>query len=253
MDRRMLTLMASAALFVGACGSTDPTTPSTDTTTTDATTAPEPTSTKGNGGKADPRDGGLEVGLGEWAVTLEADHVRPGEVTFVVTHHGTMGHGFEIEAEGDDSSGSGSGDGLKVEGRLLQPGQTQRITVDLAPGLYKVECLVNGHDDMGMQTMLQVSADAPLVGASSTGDGTTVAVDGFAFGPAHLEVPAGTEVTWENSDPTEHTVTASDGAFSSDPFGQGATYAHTFDQPGTFAYACAIHPEMAGDVTVTAA
>src|SRR5688572_10040818 len=52
------------------------------------------------GAKVDPRDDGLEVALGEWAVTLEAGAIRPGRVTFVVHNRGTIPHGFEIEAEG---------------------------------------------------------------------------------------------------------------------------------------------------------
>lgn len=55
------------------------------------------------------------MGLGEWALTLEADTIRPGRVTFVVANLGTIAHGFEIEAEGGDSSGDDSGDGLKAE------------------------------------------------------------------------------------------------------------------------------------------
>ena len=118
------------------------------------------------GAKADPRDDGLMVALGEWAVTLEAGAIRPGRVTFVVRNRGSIPHGFEIEAEGEsegDSSGSGSGDGLKAETELLQPGETARLALDLHPGLYKVECLVDGHDDLGMEGFLEVRTDAPLV------------------------------------------------------------------------------------------
>ncbi|MEA2447918.1 MAG: hypothetical protein QOK47_1555, partial [Actinomycetota bacterium] len=103
--------------------------------------------------RMDPRRGGLEVGLGEWALTPEADVIRPGRVTFVISNHGTMAHGFEIKLEGD-SSGHGSGDLLKAESRLLQPGESTRLTVSLDAAFYEIECLVDGHDDMGMQGVL---------------------------------------------------------------------------------------------------
>src|SRR3990170_1504415 len=85
---------------------------------------PSPASASdGNAGREDPREGGLEVALGEWALTLEAQAIRPGRVTFVIVNRGTVPHGFEIEAERRDSSGSGSGGGLKAETRVLGPGR----------------------------------------------------------------------------------------------------------------------------------
>lgn len=112
--------------------------------------------------RVDPRDGGLEVALGEWAIAPESDAIRPGPVVFVIHNRGTVPHGFEIEIEGD-SSGHGSGDLFKAESRLLQPGQSTRMSFDLDPAVYKIECLVDGHDDMGMEGLLTVRHGAPLV------------------------------------------------------------------------------------------
>ena len=200
--------------------------------------------------RVDPRVGGFEIGLGEWALAPEADAIRPGKVTFVVENRGTMAHGFEIELEGD-SSGSGSGDLFKAESSLLQPGESRRMTVILTmPGAYKIECLVDGHDDMGMEAILEVREDAPLVRVEKPAAPDQVAIADFAFAPASLEVAAGTEVTWHNEDTTDHTVTAGDGAFGSDALGEGQTFSHRFDQPGAYDYRCAIHPEMEGTVKV---
>ncbi len=205
------------------------------------------------GGTVDPREGGLDVALGEWALTLEAGAIRPGDVTFVVANRGTIGHGFEIEVEGeDDSSGSGSGDedGLKAETNLLQPGETTELTLDLAPGLYKVECLVQGHDDRGMEGFLEVRADAPLAEGAPTASPDEVSISNFAFDPVELTVDAGTEVTWTNDDQAPHTVTADGGAFDSGTLEPGDTFSVAVDGNGPVTYACMIHPEMTGAIVV---
>ena len=201
--------------------------------------------------KIDPKRNGFEITLGEWAVTPEASALRPGPVTFVITNRGTMEHGFEIELEGE-SSGSGSGELFKAESRLLKPGETTRMTVELAEGMHKIECLVDGHDDMGMEGPLDVSKKAPLV-REEEGEkaaGNDVAITDFAFSPDSLTVGAGTEITWSNDDPTPHTVTGSDDGFDSGVLEAGDGYSFTFAKVGTFEYSCNIHPDMVGTVEV---
>ncbi|MCA1726097.1 MAG: cupredoxin domain-containing protein [Actinobacteria bacterium] len=197
----------------------------------------------------DPRRGGLEVGLAEWTVTLEAAPIRPGRVTFVIHNGGIRTHGFEIEEEGRDSSGHGSGGGLKAETALLAPGESTRLTLDLPEGLYKVECSVPGHDDLGMEAVLEVRAGAPLVTPAAQAV-DAVAIKGVKFQPAELAVSVGTEVTWTNQDPTAHTVTADDGGFDSGVIDEGQTFSWTFETSGSASYKCAIHPDMRGTITV---
>jgi plastocyanin len=162
-----------------------------------------------------------------------------------------MLHGFEIEVD-EDHSGSGGGDGFKMETPLIEPGETIKVRLDLAPGTYKIECLVDGHDDMGMEDILQVRRGAPLVAESGARTGSPkVAIENFSFAPDDLDVAAGTEVTWTNRDPTEHTVTADGSGFGSDTLAQGSKFTARLDEPGTYRYRCAIHPEMTARVTVT--
>jgi plastocyanin len=209
--------------------------------------------------RVDPRTGGFEIALGEWAVTPEAPALRPGPVTFVIHNRGTMAHGFEIELEGE-SSGSGSGDLFKAESETLEPGESTRMTVELTQsGIYKIECLVDGHDDMGMEGPLEVSADAPLLkketdaspakGGGEAGS-TAVAITGFAFDPSTIAVEPGTEITWSNEDPAPHTVTALDGAFDSETLDGGDSFSFTFERSGTYTYRCNVHPDMKGTVEV---
>ena len=201
--------------------------------------------------RVDPRRGGLEVGMGEWAVELEASTIRPGPVTFVVSNRGKTSHGFEIEAD-EDSSGPGGGDDrYKVESRVLAPGETVRVTLDLPVGVYKVECLVDGHDDLGMETLLEVRADAPLVTKKpAVLSPRAVSITGFAFRPAQVTVAAGETVTWTNEDTAEHTVTHDGGGFTSSTLSRGGRFRMAFDRRGTYRYFCALHPDMRGTVIV---
>jgi plastocyanin len=205
--------------------------------------------------KINPRRGGLELGFGEFAITLEADEIRPGRVTFVVRNGGQLIHGFEIEIEeeGDNSGHGSSDDGLKLEGPALGAGETIRIPAELHPGVYEIECFVAEHDDMGMRASLVVRPGAPLVRVERPLAGADrVEIGDFAFSPTPLEVGVGSEVTWSNVDPTAHTVTARDGSFDSGILDPGASFGNTFEREGTFAYFCEIHPTMRGSVRVVA-
>ena len=200
----------------------------------------------------DPRDHGLEVGFGEFAITLEADEIRPGPVTFVIRNGGALVHGFEIEGEDDDGDNSGPGNGeLKLEGPEFGPGNVVRIHAVLPAGTYEIECFVAEHDDRGMRTTLIVRPGAPLVRGGRDAAPGSVQIADFAFSPRDVEVASGTEVTWSNEDPSAHTVTADDGAFDSGTMDPGARFAFRFDEPGTYDYSCLIHPTMRASVRVT--
>ncbi len=210
------------------------------------------TETHGSVAKVDPRKDGFEVALGEWALTPEAEAIRPGQVVFVITNRGTMPHGFEIERENGDSSGSDSDhDGDKVETRFLEPGESVEVELNLREGVYKLECNVEGHDDMGMEMLLEVSDRAALTKVPAAGSrGSTVAIEAFAFAPATIKAQVGQEITWANHDPAEHTVTQVGGGFDSGTMAKGATFEMTLDRPGEFRYICKLHPGMKGTVVV---
>ena len=74
----------------------------------------------------------------------------------------------------------------------------------------------------------------------------------FAFAPGSLSAEAGQSVTWTNQDGAAHTVTADDGAFDSGNLAGGEEFSFAFDEAGTYAYHCNIHPRMKGTVTVAA-
>ena len=78
-----------------------------------------------------------------------------------------------------------------------------------------------------------------------------VRMEGIAFAPMAISVPAGTTVMWTNFDPVIHAVAADNGAFASDLFGEGESFSFTFTTPGVYTYYCPPHPTMIGSVEVT--
>jgi plastocyanin len=54
-------------------------------------------------------------------------------------------------------------------------------------------------------------------------------------------------------DAVAHTVTSDTGVWDSGTLATGQSYSHTFDQPGTYPYHCAIHPFMKATIIVQAA
>lgn len=92
------------------------------------------------------------------------------------------------------------------------------------------------------------TATAPAVEA-------TVEVRGFLFQPDAIEVPAGTLVTWENSDRILHTATAGEpdvpsGLFDGQMQGAGSSFSYSFETPGRFLFFCTRHLHMRGEVLV---
>ena len=70
--------------------------------------------------------------------------------------------------------------------------------------------------------------------------------DGFR--PSTLTVDAGQSVTFVNEDGDDHTATGS--GFDTGIIPEGGMATVVLDEPGTFAYACQIHPEMTGTIGV---
>jgi len=87
-------------------------------------------------------------------------------------------------------------------------------------------------------------------GEGAVGAGAAAEMRGMAFTPQRFEVAAGTTVAWTNRDQLEHTITADDSSWDSGPIAAGATWRHTFAQPGTYAFHCTPHPFMTGVVVV---
>lgn len=80
---------------------------------------------------------------------------------------------------------------------------------------------------------------------------TAVTIQNFAFLPATVTINRGTTVTWTNQDSAPHQIVSDAGSIiSSQVLSSGDTFSLVFDQVGTYAYHCAIHPSMKGTIVV---
>lgn len=77
-----------------------------------------------------------------------------------------------------------------------------------------------------------------------------IRIENFEFEPARVEIAAGETVTWTNGDEELHAVISEDGSFHSGGIEDDVQFSHTFDQPGTYVYRCALHPHMSGTIVV---
>jgi len=110
---------------------------------------------------------------------------------------------------------------------------------------------------MSLRHLLLCAAGALLLGSTSASlaaDGsdpaTVVVARQFMFAPASLTVKAGSTVTWTNKDEEPHTVVSAAGLFRSGAMDTNDSFSFKFDKPGTYTYACSIHPRMVGTIVV---
>lgn len=85
--------------------------------------------------------------------------------------------------------------------------------------------------------------------AAGSAPGVVIARD-FMFAPLTVTIPAGTTVTWTNRDDEPHTVVSDTGLFRSGALDTNESFSFRFEKPGTYHYACSIHPRMVGTIVV---
>lgn len=98
--------------------------------------------------------------------------------------------------------------------------------------------------------LLVAAASAPLAASAGDESATIVMAKDFMFAPTSLTVKAGSTVTWTNKDGEPHTVVSDSGLFRSGALDTNESFSFRFDKPGTYHYACSIHPRMTGTILV---
>lgn len=96
----------------------------------------------------------------------------------------------------------------------------------------------------------QQTTDKTIGRSAESGKVVAVAIRGFKFVPAEVNIKVGETIVWTNEDSAPHTVESSDGILKSDELSKGDTFSYTFTKPGKHEYICGIHPYMKGSVTV---
>ena len=95
-----------------------------------------------------------------------------------------------------------------------------------------------------------LSTTQPHAASAQATDTTVVVAHEFMFAPTALTVKAGSTVTWTNKDEEPHTIVSDTGLFRSAAIDTNESFSFRFDKPGTYHYACSIHPRMVGTIIV---
>lgn len=121
--RSLATILAGAALLLAGCGSPA------------ATDVPErqPVAISMSEFRLEPQDLRLYGG---------------GARTFEIHNRGRLVHRFELRSE--------DGSRRIALGRPLKPGESQTLTVRLAPGTYEMRCAQERHNTLGEHGLLRV-------------------------------------------------------------------------------------------------
>ncbi len=91
---------------------------------------------------------------------------------------------------------------------------------------------------------------AALSHADTPAGDPQIVISNFMFSPASLTVKSGSTVVWSNKDQEPHTVVSTDGLFRSGALDTDESFSFKFEKPGTYRFACSIHPQMVGTIIV---
>jgi plastocyanin len=103
---------------------------------------------------------------------------------------------------------------------------------------------------MSVVALLWTITPRALAAGSPGAAATIVLAREFMFAPTSLTVSAGSTVTWTNKDDEPHTVVSDSAVFRSGALDTDESFSFRFDKPGTYHYACSIHPRMVGTIVV---
>ena len=132
----LLIALAALALVAAGCGDDD----DEDTTTEPAVTATGPTGATGEGGAA--AGGASSVSMTEYEFDPSDLTVSEGD-SVEVTNDGELPHNLTV-------------DGENVATDDVDPGGSEELTVDLAPGDYDFICTIGDHAQQGMTGTMTV-------------------------------------------------------------------------------------------------
>src|ERR687885_550387 len=148
---------------------------------------------------------------------------------------------------------------MSYKNRLLQGVWVAIIIISLAAIAYSTQAVKNGVSSVFQPpNTITTSKTTSKTAAISNPSAISVMVpagagrEGFLqefFVPSRVNLHVGNTIKWIDTDTVSHTITSA--TFNGLVWPQGSTqgastFSHTFDNSGTFAYFCQIHPYMTG-------
>ena len=104
--------------------------------------------------------------------------------------------------------------------------------------------------------MIRIAGVVALTLAAACGGGGGAArrhvieISGFRYQPPAAEVRAGDTIVWINRDVVPHTATDRAKGWDTGSMAAGAEGSVVVERPGSYAYVCAFHPNMAATLVV---
>ena len=140
----LLAIGAVVAVPVAGCGSS-----SNDNSTTNASNTSTQSATTGSASAATGPGGSVNLTATDFKFNPSDTTVKSGQVTFNEKNAGQVTHSLEVEdvTPGHDQELEGS----------VAPGQSGKLTVNLAPGKYEFYCPIDHHKEMGMEGEITVT------------------------------------------------------------------------------------------------
>lgn len=156
---RLAAAVTGLALVVTGCGSDDDADPApavvAETETESAAPSPSepstpsstPSSTQTSAPAGEQEAETVAAQLVDFDIELDEDSFEAGTYEFEAVNAGDASHDFVVERDGADVAAT----------QVLQPGQSETLTVDLEPGTYVFYCSVGNHRAMGMEITVTVA------------------------------------------------------------------------------------------------
>lgn len=114
-------------------------------------------------GDAGLQEGRLKVALSEWSLGFKTAEVDAGTLPIRVANRGKIPHNLTVSEAGATTE--------IYKTRLLSPGETAELSLELSQGQYDLYCSVPGHRERGMLAALAVGEAAPREEPESGGGG----------------------------------------------------------------------------------
>jgi plastocyanin len=177
-----------------------------------------------------------------------------GSLTVTVRADGTVHAGVTVERYAPGATTPTASAATGANG--------QATFANIAPGVWEIEIvlpdgfdLADGEDERKSATVVAGATATASFDMVDEFNGETIeAQDNLSFSRTNVSISAGTAVRWVNVGAMLHTVTP-DGHSewtAANLGGNGSTFTHTFDTPGTYDYYCDPHLAngMTGTITV---